>query len=79
MEILREVYSEFKLENVKCLHIANALKSLKCEDTNPLYQGFNLDRFSVNFHFVKWAADSNNLVLYNDPFVRFGLLRYGDK
>ena len=69
MEILREVYQEFKLKNFKCLHTANVLKKLMCDDTYPLYKGFILDQFSINFQCVKWAAVRSNLVLYNDPFV----------
>ena len=69
IEILRDVYQEIKLENVKCLNFANILKKLTREDTNPLYKGFNLDQFSLNFQCIKWAATASNLVLYNDPFV----------
>ena len=69
MEIMREVYQGFKLENVKCLHFANVLIRLTCDDTNPLYKGFNLDRFSLNFQCVKWAASSSsNLMLPIDSF-----------
>ena len=53
MEILREVYQEFNLENVKCLHFANILKKLTREDTNPLYKGYNIDQFSLNFQCVE--------------------------
>ena len=66
MGILREVYQELKLQNVKCLHFANVLKNLTREDTNPLYKVFNLDQLSLNFQFVKWAATSSNRVLYNE-------------
>ena len=66
---MQEVYQEFKLENVKCLNFANILKKLTREDTNPLYKGFNLDQFSLNFQCIKWAATASNLVLFNDPFV----------
>ena len=37
MEILHDVYQEFKVESNKCLHFANELKKLKRNDTNPLY------------------------------------------
>ena len=69
MEILCKVYQEFKLENVKCLHIANVLKKFTRDDTNPLYKGFNLDQFSLNFQCVKWAFSSSNLMLPIDLFV----------
>ena len=54
---------------MKCSHFDNILKKLTREDTNPLYKGFNLDQFSLNFQCIKWAATTSNLVLYNDPFV----------
>ena len=54
---------------MKCSHFDNILKKLTREDTNPLYKGFNLDQFSLNFQCVDWAATAGNIVLYNDPFV----------
>ena len=66
---MQEVYQEFKLENMKCSQFDNILKKLTREDTNPVYKGFNLDQFSLNFQCIKWAATTSNLVLYNDPFV----------
>ena len=69
MKIFRDVYQEYKPENVKCLNFDNVLKKLTRDDTNPLYKGFNLDQFSLNFQCIKWAATTRNLVLYNNPFV----------
>ena len=50
------VYQEFKLENVKCLHFANVLKKLTCDDTNPLYNKksfFLLKFFKIIFNTLK--------------------------
>ena len=69
MEILRNVYQEFELENIKSSKFSNTLKKLMLDDTNPLYKGFDLDQFSLNFQCVKWASTSDNRVLYNNPFV----------
>ena len=72
MEILHDVYQEFKLENIKFSKFSNETiyKKLTCNYKNPLYNGFNLDKFSFNFQCVKWAEESGNLVLYNDSFVK---------
>ena len=66
MEIMRDVYQEFELENIK---FSNMLKKLTLDYTNHLYKGFNLDQLSLNFQCVKKASTSGNIVLYNDPFV----------
>ena len=44
--------------------------------SNPLYNGLNLDQFSLNFKCVKWAASSSNLMLPNDPFVAKHKINY---
>jgi len=45
MEIIKEVYKDFIVENIKCLNFVNTLKQLTRDDTNPLYKGFQLDQF----------------------------------
>ena len=45
------------------------MKKLTCDDTNPLYKGFNLHKFSFNIQFVKWVEETGKIVMYNDPFV----------
>ena len=63
MEILREVYQKFKLENIKFSKISNVLKKLTCNDTNPLYKRFYLDKFSFNIQYVKWAEETIKIVM----------------
>ena len=64
MEILREVYQEFKLENIKFSKFSNVMKNLKCDDTN---------QFSLNFQCVKL----NTLIgkfferNWNKPYMKY--------
>ena len=54
MGILHEVYLELKLENVKCLHFANVLKKLTCEDTNPVLILF----FNIFLQIILFAPEN---------------------